>query len=81
MNSCLVSIITPAYNAERYLPDAVASVLDQSYTDWELIIINDGSTDGTSDYLSTLIDPRIRVINQSNAGVGVARNAGLEAAQ
>lgn len=76
-----VSIITPAYNAARYLPQAVASVVEQSFQDWELIIINDGSTDATRDYLDTLTDPRIRVIHQENGGVSRARNAGLECAR
>lgn len=81
MNAPRVSIITPAYNAERYLPEAVASILEQSFQDWELIIINDGSTDGTRDYLNSLTDPRIRVIHQSNGGVSSARNAGLDCAR
>lgn len=81
MNAPHVSIITPAYNAARYLPQAVASVLEQSFQDWELIIINDGSTDATRDYLDTLTDPRIRVIHQENGGVSRARNAGLECAR
>lgn len=81
MNAPRVSIITPAYNAARYLPQAVASVIEQSFQDWELIIINDGSTDATRDYLDTLTDPRIRVIHQENGGVSRARNAGLECAR
>lgn len=81
MNAPHVSIITPAYNAARYLPQAVASVVEQSFQDWELIIINDGSTDATRDYLDTLTDPRIRVIHQENGGVSRARNAGLECAR
>ena len=81
MNAPRVSIITPAYNAARYLPQAVASVVEQSFQDWELIIINDGSTDATRDYLDTLTDPRIRVIHQENGGVSRARNAGLECAR
>lgn len=81
MNAPRVSIITPAYNAARYLPQAVASVVEQSFQDWELIIINDGSTDATRDFLDTLTDPRIRVIHQENGGVSRARNAGLECAR
>lgn len=81
MNAPRVSIITPAYNAGRYLPEAVASVLEQSFQDWELIIINDGSTDGTRDYLESLTDPRIRIVHQPNGGVSSARNAGLDCAR
>ena len=73
MNAPRVSIITPAYNAARYLPQAVASVVEQSFQDWELIIINDGSTDATRDYLEILSDPRIRILHQANSGVSSAR--------
>jgi len=75
-----VSIITPAFNAESVLPVAVATVLKQSFQAWELIIIDDGSTDRTGDYLRSLTDPRIKVISQANRGVSSARNAGLDVA-
>jgi len=77
----LVSIITPAFNAEGHLPAALASVLEQTFVDWELIVVNDGSTDGTAAFLDTLDHPSIRVINQSNGGVSAARNTGLDAAR
>lgn len=76
-----VSIIIPAFNAAPWLKDAVHSVLAQSYRDWELIVVNDGSTDGTSALAKSFNDPRIRVIDQTNAGVSAARNAGMAAAQ
>jgi glycosyltransferase involved in cell wall biosynthesis len=74
----LVSIILPVYNAEKFISMTVQSVLLQSYTHWELIIINDGSCDGTRNYLESLCNPAIRVIHQNNMGVSAARNIGLE---
>ncbi|CAK8723056.1 hypothetical protein GMJAKD_12285 [Candidatus Electrothrix aarhusensis] len=77
----LVSIIMPAYNAERYIEEAVHSVLQQTWQNWELIIVNDGSNDGTQVYLDALIDPRIKVIKQKNKGVSAARNVALDIAR
>ncbi len=77
----LVTIVMPAFNAATTLPAAVASVLAQKLTDWELIIVNDGSNDHTRDLLDELTDPRIHVIHQSNAGVSAARNSALDLAQ
>lgn len=77
----LVSIIMPAYNAERYIEEAVHSVIQQTWQNWELIIVNDGSTDGTQVYLDTLVDSRIRVIKQKNKGVSAARNVALDIVQ
>ena len=76
-----VSIITPVYNGAGYLPDAWRSLQGQTLSDWEWIVINDGSTDGTAEFLNGLVDPRVRVLHQLNAGVSVARNAGLAVAQ
>lgn len=70
----------PAYNAAEFIEPAIQSVLAQTLNDWELIIVDDGSTDRTAAILSKLSDPRIKVLRQSNAGVGAARNAGLDAA-
>lgn len=76
----LVSIIIPAYNVEPWIGEALASVLAQTVTDWECVIINDGSTDDT-EFVAKSLDPRIRLITQKNAGVSAARNRGLEIAQ
>lgn len=76
-----VSIIIPAYNAERWLRDAVDSVLGQTHTDWELIIVNDGSSDRTLEVAYSITDDRVRVIDQANAGVSAARNSGIAAAR
>jgi glycosyltransferase involved in cell wall biosynthesis len=77
----VVTVILPAYNAERYVSESIQSVLDQTYTCWELIIINDGSTDKTRDIISTFDDERIQVIEQENRGVSAARNEGLSSAK
>ena len=77
----VVSIIMPAYNAEKYISESVCSVFEQTLTNWELIIVNDGSDDGTQAYLDTLTDDRIKIICQYNRGVSAARNAGLDVVQ
>lgn len=76
-----VSVITPAFNAAEHLAEAIASVRAQTSTDWEMIVIDDGSSDGTAALLDAQDDPRIRIIHQANAGVSAARNAGLDAAR
>lgn len=73
----LISIIMPAYNAEKYINDAIKSILEQSYDNWELLIINDGSTDTTEIIINSFSDSRIYLISQENKGVSAARNAGL----
>lgn len=75
-----VSIIMPAYNAERYIGEAIESVLAQTLTDWELIVVDDGSTDRTPVILREIGDARVRILHQKNQGPASARNAGLEAA-
>lgn len=75
-----VSIIMPAWNAARFISEAIESVLAQTYENWELIIVDDGSTDGTVDAIGGTRDPRIRLIEQHNAGASAARNSGLAAA-
>jgi glycosyltransferase involved in cell wall biosynthesis len=72
-----VSIVMPCHNAERHLPVSVGSVLAQSFQDWELIAIDDGSQDGTRAWFEAQHDPRIHVVAQSNQGVSAARNRGL----
>ena len=73
----LVSIIMPAYNAGEFIKEAVSSVLLQEYTNWELIIINDGSTDDTEAKVLDFDDSRIKYYKQENGGVSSARNLGL----
>lgn len=74
-----VSVVIPAYNAAWCVAKAIDSVLAQNYRDFELIVVNDGSTDGTPDVLARYGDA-IRVINQPNGGMSDARNAGIKAA-
>lgn len=77
-----VSVLMPVYNGERYLREAVDSILRQSFTDFEFVIVDDGSTDGTRAVLDGIDDPRLRVIsNERNVGVTRALNIGLEAAR
>jgi len=67
----------PAYNAEQFIGQAIESVLAQSYPYWELIIVNDGSTDSTADIAGRRTDPRIKLIHQPNGGESAARNTAL----
>lgn len=81
-NTIKASVLMPAYNDARYIRDAIDSILDQTFKDFELIIVNDGSTDETSQILSNYTDPRIRVINHpENRGRACARNTALETAR
>lgn len=79
----LVTIVIPAYNVENYVGKSIESVLNQTATDWELIVINDGSTDNTLSIIQGYADKdsRIKVVDQANGGVSVARNKGLSLAQ
>lgn len=79
----MVSIIVPAYNAERYLAECVESIFSQSMADWELLLIDDGSTDSTGAMCDTFAagDDRIRTIHGPNRGVSEARNTGLSNAR
>jgi glycosyltransferase involved in cell wall biosynthesis len=75
----VVSLITAAYNAERYLGETIASAQAQTFVDFEMIIVDDGSTDGTADLVRTHAarDPRVRLFSQANAGISAARNRAL----
>ncbi len=77
------SIIIPVYNGEPHLQHAMQSILPQDFTDWEAIIVDDGSTDATPQIAEALAsqDSRIRVVHQSNGGVSIARNHGMDEAQ
>ena len=76
----LVSIITPVYNAEKYLKTCIDSVLKQTYTNWELILVNDGSTDGSLDIIKQYaqLDVRIKYIDKINEGPSLSRKSGTE---
>ena len=73
------SVIIPAYNRAPFLKKAVLSVLSQTYSDFELIIVDDGSTDGTEKFISSVSDTRLRYFKQDNHGVSHARNRGIDA--
>ena len=79
----LVSVIIPTYNGQRWLPESAQSVLSQTYANLELIIIDDGSQDGTRDIVESLCrkDSRVRAIYKANGGVATARNTGIAATQ
>ncbi len=77
----LISIIIPVYNGEKYIRDCVENIIKQSYNNYELIIVNDGSTDNTKSILETYNDKRVKLYNIENGGVSKARNYGLKMAQ
>lgn len=76
-----VSVIVPIYNAGDVLADTINSVLDQTYSDFELILVDDGSTDHSASICRSFTDPRVRYFWQKNAGVSAARNSGLAMAR
>ncbi len=77
-----ITVFMPAYNAERHIGAAIESILRQSFRDFELLIINDGSTDGTAAVISSFNDPRIRLINNPvNSGLVAVRNQGMREAR
>lgn len=79
MSEVKISIIMPVYNAEKYLRDTLESVKNQSFKDFELVVVNDGSSDSSVQIISEYYDDiNIRLINQKNSGVSTARNVGIE---
>ena len=80
-DQALVSIITPVYNAEKYIKETINSVLNQTYSSWELLVIDDGSTDSTAKIVKSFSDSRIILIQQENGGVSSARNKGIDLAR
>ena len=77
-----LSVIVPVYNTEKYLRECIDSILAQSFTDFELILVDDGSTDKSGDICDAYgrLDHRVRVIRQNNSGVTAARKRGAETA-
>ena len=77
-----VSVLLPVYNAEKYLQEAIDSILRQTFTDFELLLINDGSTDGSEEVIRQYHDDRIVYIkNDGNKGLIYTLNRGIEAAK
>jgi glycosyltransferase involved in cell wall biosynthesis len=81
MHKPVITVLMPTYNAGKYIGEAIASVLQQTFADFELLIVNDGSTDNTLDVINSFNDERIIVIHQPNKGVAEALNIGLRQAR
>lgn len=83
MSAPRVSVLLPAFNALATLPRAVASIREQTFPDWELLLVDDGSTDGTTEWLRAQAagEPRLKVISQPHGGIVAALNHGLAAAR
>ena len=79
----MVSIYIPAFNAKKTIDRAIQSALNQTYRDFDIVVCNDGSTDGTGEYLDTMYGdhPKIQIIHQPNGGIGSASNACIRAAR
>ena len=80
-SSPFVSVIIPSFNRAGVIEKAIKSVLEQTYTNLELIIVDDGSTDNTREVVTSISDPRLKYVYQENAGACVARNRGIDAAR
>ena len=76
----MFSVVIPLYNKASHIRDTVQSVLNQTYSDFEVIVVDDGSADGSCEIVKEIQDQRIRLLSQGNAGVSAARNAGVAAA-
>lgn len=74
----LISVIMPIFNTEKYVSEAIQSVINQDYENWELLIVNDGSTDNSLMFINKFKDKRVKVFSQENKGVSAARNAAFE---
>lgn len=76
-----ISFIIPAYNAANVIGDCIKNILEIDYADYEIIVINDGSSDNTLDVLNAFHDKRIKILSQENKGVSISRNVGLSVAK
>tara|TARA_R110000868_G_scaffold48354_3_gene157123 strand:- start:10148 stop:11110 length:963 start_codon:yes stop_codon:yes gene_type:complete len=81
MSTPFFSVVIPLYNKENYIEKCIRSVIDQTFADFEIIVIDDGSLDGSACLVEKVIDSRLRLLKQVNSGVAAARNAGILAAQ
>ena len=80
MDKALVSVVIPVYNCEQYIAECIDSVLGQTYENFEIIIIDDGSSDDSVKIVSEYDNDRIKLFRQNNSGSAVARNCGVEQA-
>jgi len=81
IGAAMVSIVLPTYNRAQFLPAAFASIANQTFTDWELVIVDDGSTDNTADVVRSFEATQpVRCVRQENRGAYAARNRGLDEA-
>lgn len=76
----IISVIIPAYNAQRTILETIQSLQQQTFSDFEIVVINDGSTDGTVELLKQIAEPRLKVFSYENGGLPVARNRGIDRA-
>jgi hypothetical protein len=81
VSAARIAVIIPAYNQAHYLCAAVDSVLASTFPDFELVIVNDGSTDRTAEVAASFNDPRVRTVHQANQGLSAARNTGIRCSQ
>jgi glycosyltransferase involved in cell wall biosynthesis len=77
----MISVVIPLYNKERKIANTISTVFAQTYTDYEIVIVDDGSTDSSAEIVAAMHDERIRLIRQENAGVSAARNRGIAEAR
>lgn len=77
----MFSVVIPLYNKELSIANTIQSVLDQTYQDFEIVVVNDGSTDRSAEIVEQINDPRIRLVHQKNQGVSAARNTGIKEAK
>ena len=81
MNTPRMSVVMPVYNVEAYIEEAIQSVLDQTFEDFELIVVDDGGPDSSIALARAFSDPRIRIVSQANRGLAGARNTGIAEAR
>ena len=81
MSTPRISVVMPVYNVQAYIEDAIQSVLDQTFTDFELVIVDDGGSDNSIKIARTFSDERIRIVSQPNRGLAGARNTGIAKAR
>src|SRR5687767_7542953 len=81
MSQPLISVLLPVYNAEKYLRESIDSILKQTYSNFEFLILNDGSTDGSEEIIKSYSDPRIRYSKHENCGLAATLNKGIEQAK